>query len=274
MHRYFPFFALLLFFPATARADEITPKPAKVPFDLLKTQHMVVQVKINGQGPYRLIFDTGAPVTLINNKIAKEAGVFPKDFKRPPFALFGSMGQFKMKELEVGGLKADNIPTMVMDHPTVTAISNALGPIEGIVGFSFFARYRMTIDYQAKEMTFVPNNFNPPDMMETLMKTLSAPSTPKRKILAPGGLIGLRVHKETGDDQAGVTIQEVFPNSPAAKAGLQMGDRLLTLDGRWTDTVVECYEAASKVPAGAEARVTIQRGNKEKTLMIMIQPGL
>ena len=41
---------------------------------------MVVNVKINGKGPYRLIFDTGAPFTLINNKIAKEAEVFPKDF--------------------------------------------------------------------------------------------------------------------------------------------------------------------------------------------------
>ena len=75
------------------------PAPAAVPFELLKTQHMVVNVKINGKGPYRLIFDTGAPVTLINNKVAKEAEVLPKDFKPPIFALFGSVGQFKMKSL-------------------------------------------------------------------------------------------------------------------------------------------------------------------------------
>ena len=60
---------------------ELAGKPMKTPFELLKTQHMTVQVKINGKGPYRLIFDTGAPVTLINNRIAKEAGVFPKDFR-------------------------------------------------------------------------------------------------------------------------------------------------------------------------------------------------
>ena len=46
-----------------------------MPFELLKSRHMAVQVKINGKGPYRLIFDTGAPMNLINNKIAKEAGV-------------------------------------------------------------------------------------------------------------------------------------------------------------------------------------------------------
>ena len=45
---------------------------------------------------------------------------------------------------------------MVMDHPTVEAISKTVGPIDGIVGFPFFARYRMTLDYQAKKLTFVP----------------------------------------------------------------------------------------------------------------------
>src|SRR5213078_1984875 len=96
----------------------------------------------------------------------KAAGVFPKDFKQPLFAFFGSMGQFKIQQLEVGDLKVNNVSTMVMDHPTVVAISNALGPIEGIVGFNFFAKYRMTLDYQAKTMTFVPTTFQPPDMME------------------------------------------------------------------------------------------------------------
>ena len=54
------------------------PAPEKttvVPFELLRSGHMAVQVKVNGQGPYRLIFDTGAPVTLLNNKIARAAGI-------------------------------------------------------------------------------------------------------------------------------------------------------------------------------------------------------
>src|SRR5205807_2597746 len=107
--------ALALGMPGLARADEAAEKkPVTVPFGLLKTQHMTVQVKINGKGPYRLIFDTGAPVTLINNKVAKEAGVFLKDFKQPFFALFGSVGQFKMKSLEVGDVKVANISTVVM----------------------------------------------------------------------------------------------------------------------------------------------------------------
>src|SRR6267143_1076173 len=162
---------ILLIAGASVRAGE-QPKSFSVPFDTIKTQHMVVDVKINGTGPYRLIFDTGAPDSLVNNKLAKEAGVFPKEFKKPPFALFGSMGQFKIKTVEAGDLKAENLSVMVVDHPTVAAISDVVGPIDGIVGFTFFARYRMTIDYQKKVMTFVPNEYRPPDTMQAIMKMM------------------------------------------------------------------------------------------------------
>lgn len=257
--------------PSLAHAQQ--EKPMTVAFETLKTQHIVVNVKVNGKGPYRLIFDTGAPVTLINNKVAKEAGVFGKDFKRPAFALFGALGQVKIKSLSVGQVTAEDIPAMVMDHPTVEAISKAVGPIEGIVGFSFFARYRMTLDYQAKEMTFVPTKFQPPDMLESITKTIMAGrNNPKKKILAPGGLIGIKVQKDADDQEPGVIVQEVFAGSPAA-AELQTGDRLLVLDGRWTDSVLDCYEAASMIRPG-DVRVVIKREGKELTKTLKIQPGL
>jgi hypothetical protein len=264
----------LVLCPLAARADDSSAKkPVVVPFELLKTQHMTIQVKINGKGPYRLIFDTGAPVTLINNKVAKEAGVFPKDFRPPFFAFFGSMGQFKIKSLGVGDLKLENVDTMVMDHPTVAAISNALGPIEGIVGFNFFAKYSMTLDYQAKTMTFVPSTFQPVDMMENLMKILMAGNT-TRKVLAPAGLLGLKVAKDQGDTEPGVTVKTVFAGSPAASAGFKAGDRLLTLDNRWTDTPTDCYAAASKVIPGTPVRARIMRDGKEVELQVELRPGL
>src|SRR5438105_5290986 len=125
--------SLVLAITFTARAETPVAKLVVVPFELLKTKHMVVKVKVNGKGPYRVIFDTGAPVTLLNNKVAKESGVMGKNFKQPLFAPFGSMGEFKIQELDISGVKATNVPTMVMDHPTVSAISNVLGPLEGIV---------------------------------------------------------------------------------------------------------------------------------------------
>src|SRR5688572_4924632 len=141
-----------------AKADA---KAVVVPFELLKSRHMAVEVKINGKGPYRLIFDTGAPTNLINNKLAKEAGVMKKGDKGPALPLFGMGGVKTMDTLEVGDVKLDKVPVMVMDHPTVTAISKALGPIDGIIGFPFFARYKTTVDYEKRELTFTPNGFVP-----------------------------------------------------------------------------------------------------------------
>jgi S1-C subfamily serine protease len=162
-----------------------------------------------------------------------------------------------------------------MDHPTVSAMANAVGPIEGIVGFSFFARYRMTIDYQAKELTFVPTTFQPPDMLTKMMAMLMGPNNQgQKRIVGSAGQWGFRVAKESQDKEPGVTVREVLPESPAARAGLRKGDRLLTLDGRWTDSVVDCHAAASHVRPGTAARLTIERDGKEMELMVTVQAGL
>lgn len=134
--------------PAFAEAPKTpaTPKPVVVPFDLLPSGHMTVMVKVNGEGPYRLILDTGAPITLVDNKVAEAAGLL-KDVPEPLFSIFGSRGEVKVKDLQVGDQAVQNVTAIVMDHPTVQAISRAFekklgGPIDGIVGFPFFGASR------------------------------------------------------------------------------------------------------------------------------------
>jgi hypothetical protein len=262
----------LLAIPSRVLAEE-KDKPVTVPFELLKTGHMAIMVKVEGKGPYRVIFDTGAPINLLNNKVAKEAGLL-KNMEKPLFSLFGTMGQVNVGTLEVGGLKAKKVNTIVMDHPTVEAISKVLGPIEGIVGFPFFARYKMTIDYQAKKLTFVPNGFDPPDVMQTLMVTLMAMSQDKGapiKVLAPAGQWGMVAYKDADDENDGVVIKEVYAGGPADKGGLKTGDRLLTLDDRWTDSVTDLYAAAGKAKPGEAVKVVVRRAGKE--LELTVKPG-
>src|SRR5262245_28741025 len=98
---------------APTRADQGAAKPAVVPFEILKTKHMAVQIKVNDKGPYRVIFDTGAPITLVNSKIAKEAGLKGEMPGAPKGSggglggvLFGMGGGTKVKLLELGELKA------------------------------------------------------------------------------------------------------------------------------------------------------------------------
>ncbi len=270
-----PLFVALVAFSPVSADEVIKVKPVVVPFELLPTGHMTVKVKVNGKGPYRLIFDTGAPITLLNTKVAKESGV-DKDAAKSPFPIF-AMKEAKVAELQVGDQKAKDLSAVVMDHPTVEAISKAFskefGPIEGIVGFPFFARFSMTLDYQAKTMTFVPNGFKPPNVMNAMMNALLLPGNPEPKQLAPAALWGLRA-KEAGDEEPGVLVQSVFAKSPAAEAGLKPGDRLLTIDGRWTDSLRDLYTAASHVKAGSTVPVTVKRDGKELTLKVKPTAGL
>ena len=253
--------------------------PAKkfvIPFELIKTQHMVVKAKINGKGPYRLVFDTGAPDSLVSNKVAQEAGLFPKGFKKPIFALFGSMGQMKIKTLELGDLKAENVSTMVLDHPTVQAIASFVGPIEGIIGFTFYARYKTTIDYEKNLMTFEPGEYQPGDVIQAMTKKLMASSAERNtpRILAPAGLLGVQVDEGGKENEPGVIVKDVMPDSPAARAGFKAGDRLLTLDGRWTDTIADCYMASSQVRVGVAVPAEIAREGKKMQLKITLRAGL
>jgi len=265
---------LLLVLPSWA--DQKDAPPASVPFELLQTKHIAVKIMVNGKGPYRVIFDTGAPVLLLNNKIAKESGVLDKNAKPPLFSLFGAAGEAKIKTLEIGNLKATDVPTIVMDHPTLELISKLLGPIEGIVGFPFFARYKMTLDYQARRLTFVPNGYDPPDVMKTIMDTVMAMAGDKPrppKVLVSAAQWGVLLDKDDKDLDEGVTIQEVLPGSAAAQAGFQAGDRLLSLDGRWTDSLADAYQAAGHIKPGSSAPVLIRRTGREMELTVKPQFG-
>jgi len=269
-----PTLALVLLALPLSGADA-PPKKAEavvVPFELLASGHMAVKVKANGKGPFLLIFDTGAPVSLVNNKMAKEAGLL-EGVKKPPFALFGSMGEVKIKTLQVGEATADDVSAMVMDHPTVALIADKLKkPICGLVGFPFFARFKMTIDYEKKTMTLVPSGYKPPDAMAAM--TMLVLTGAGKRHLAPAAQWGVMASKEAGDQKDGVDIESVVPGSAADKAGLKRGDRLLTLDGRWTDTLADLYEAAGYVKPGATVEVKVKRSGKEMSVKVTPVKGL
>lgn len=274
------FTILLVAFAGTVSADDkpslADHVPITVPFELLSSRHMAVQVKLNGKGPYRLVFDTGAPTNLINNKIAKDSGVLDPKAKKPAFTLFGAMGAQEIKTLEIGEAKLEKVTTMVIDHPTVQAISEALGPIDGIIGFPFFARYKMTVDYQKKELTLVPNGYVPGDYMQDLMgKMMNAQNESKEpKVIGAAGLWGVELGKEKDDEEAGVVVKEVHKGGAAATAGLMSGDRVLTIDGRWTDTLSDAFLAASFVKPGKSAAVVVKREGKDVKLTVKPAKGL
>ncbi|HTU19750.1 MAG TPA: PDZ domain-containing protein [Gemmataceae bacterium] len=262
--------------PAVKPIDKPAAKPVVIPFELLKSGHMAVKIKVNGKGPYRVIFDTGAPINLLNNKLAQEAGLL-KDAPKSVLPFVGSIAEVKVKELQVGTEKAADQPAIVMDHPLVELMSKKLGALYGIVGFPFFARYKMTIDYQAETLTLMPSAYKPPNVMRSLESTLlqlMTSGSQTAKLLLPAAQWGLTARKKAEDDEAGVDIKEVLEGSAAAEAGLKVGDRLLTIDGRWTDTLTDLYEIASHLKPGVTVPVAILRDGKKMELKVKPRAGL
>ena len=260
--------------PAKTATPAKTTVKAMVPFSMLPSNHMVVQATINGKGPYRLIFDLGAPITLLSNQVSEASGVVKAD--APRSFLFSMRGEAEVAKLQVGDLTTTKLPVIVLDHPALKILGEALGrPVDGIIGFTFFARYRTTIDYQANQMTFEPIDFPIRDLLRELPERLAGPKTIRRRVLAPGGFWGLRLAKTTGNiNSAGVPIVAVLPDSPAALAGLQPGDVLTTLNNGWTTSVADVYAAVADIQPGRDVSVVILRDGKEQTLTVKPVEGI
>lgn len=257
---------LLSWFCSSVRAQDLV----RVPLEILKTGHIVVSVKVNDKGPYRLLFDTGAPVTLISSKVATEAKVIKPSLG---FSLFGAGGQANIQSLELGNLKTQNNSVIVMDHPTIKVMSKFFGPIEGIIGFSTYSRYKLAIDYKDSSIAFTPNNYIPQDTIKAMMDRMMG-NNKNRETLCSKGVWGFEVQKLETDTGDGLDIISVAPGSVIAKAGLKKGDRILSLNNIWTDSLEDLFYASSKSIANEQSKLKILRNNETKTLVVIPANGI
>ena len=91
-------------------------------------------------------------------------------------------------------------------------------------------------------------------------------------MIAPQSLWGLTVASTPQND--GVIVTQIFFAGAAAVAGFQPGDRITTLDDRWTDTVTDLYEAASLTVPNQPVVVKVMRGDQEVLLTVRPRPGM
>lgn len=258
----------LLCLCSTQRA--VATRSVIVPMEVLRTKHITVPVKVNDVGPFRLVFDTGAPYSFISRRAAEKIGLMSAEQAKQP-SFFGMRGQKTVQSFSVGEVRVRGLSLMILDHPLIEWLSDVEGPIDGIVGFNFFARFRTTIDYAASQLTLTPVDYQPTDVLSHLMARVMNPQ-PTKKVIAPSALWGMVVDKS--DEAPGVLVKQVFPQSAAATAGLSVGDRITSIDGRWTESVADCYEAASFVKPGQTATLKLLRGGKEIVLSLRPRAGL
>jgi hypothetical protein len=248
-------------------------RPTIIPIEIVKSGHIAIRAMINGHGPYRFIFDTGAPTLLISERVGTDARIVPRDYKKPFFSPMGSLGEFTVKSILLGRSAGQkSLQAEIWNHPTVEELGRMFGRFEGLIGFPFFAHYQITIDYKARTMTLVPCVYIPDDTNKKMTNKLTQPGV--AKVYLPSESIGIQVSKAAKDEAAGVVISTVLPGSPAEDAGVKTGDRLLTLDGRWTDSIEDCYSALTSVDTVRDVPAVILHDGKQTTVQVKVRPGI
>ncbi|MGH7199348.1 MAG: PDZ domain-containing protein, partial [Planctomycetaceae bacterium] len=84
------------------------------------------------------------------------------------------------------------------------------------------------------------------------------------------GFLGiLPVREGTGEDApAGVGVRFVYPDSPAAKVGLQKRDRIIRFAGEETPDAAKLTELVSRVRPGETAELVFTRDGQEQTVEV------
>ncbi len=121
---------------------------------------------------------------------------------------------------------------------------------------------KMAGELPGDESASDPRGFMAKPRWQRLLIVLAGPMM--NVVLAVGLLTGLYMvkYQKVLDADNGAVIGSVAPNTPAAKAGIQEGDRIVRLDGKrnptWDDIIMKEVESASR-----PMRLTIERGGKD-----------
>jgi predicted aspartyl protease len=207
--------SLILLFAGSLMAQ--SPKAIEVPFDFHRNQ-IIVQVTINGKGPFSMLLDTGTDPSAIDLATAREIGL-----KLPERGHAVSGGgtnpnpgyETRIPTVALGDLTAKNMDAVAID---LSKLSEELGrPANGVLGHSLLNGRTVQIDYAKRVVRF----YNRP----LLAGSEKQPRTPNRsvfrfryddKILIDDALVNGR--KITASIDTGST--DAFQLTPAAVAAL------------------------------------------------------
>ena len=112
----------------------------------------------------------------------------------------------------------------------------------------------------------------PSNLAKTIIATLREKGSIER------GWLGVQIQGVTPDiasavgldKPAGAIVSDVMPDSPAAKAGLQRGDVILTFNGKAVDRLHDLPRLVAAAPIGGKAEVTLWRNRAQQTVTVEV----
>ena len=131
-------------------------QPATVPMEMVSGLP-VVRVRLDGQGPFMFLLDTGASCLTVSEDLAKRlklpAVTGTKITSVSPVASMDLGHPRTVRELAVGSAVFRDIDAAAADLSSLQ-----MGPLDGILGLAVFADCRLTLDYPAKQVIVAPSN--------------------------------------------------------------------------------------------------------------------
>jgi len=131
---------------------------ATLPFELLNN-HIYVQVKVNGKGPYRFLCDTGGE-NVITPELARAL-----DLKTEGALQGRGVGEksedVALTKVDSVALGAVTLTNQVFAVFPMAALSKVEGiEVDGLVGYELFKRFIVKVDYENSRLTFtLPSAF-------------------------------------------------------------------------------------------------------------------
>jgi len=280
--------AALLTMPALAidapgRAFDVG-RSYRVPYRMTDTNHFLVRVRIDGKGPFNFLVDTGAPALFVGTAAAKKVGINAGDDH-----YFTPIGRLDIE----GGASLVGMKARVED-PFQMVGMNALGlpgaSIDGILGFTALARFKIELDPTQDRMTWTRLDYEPKDPFVPRAALRGPPSAEMKAMNAIGpiakfaaALVGKQpveelhlrgfVGIELSDGTDAPKVSSVLADSPALLAGLKVGDRLTHVRGRSVASPAAARTALSEIVAGDEVALTLDRGGETLSITVTAAEG-
>ncbi len=141
---------------ATASASKLGAQNFTIPLDI-SSNRPILELTIDGKGPYRFIFDTGSSGNVIDTKLAEELGL--KVVGEDPLRTPGSDNRLVSKRVEASEVSFPG--TDIVQSGTLNTIDlRSMLPVDGILSGAFFSEYLMTLDYPGSKLTLSQGGLN------------------------------------------------------------------------------------------------------------------
>jgi predicted aspartyl protease len=114
---------------------------------------LMVPVRINGDGPYQFILDTGATVTCLDERLASSLALPEVRGVIGTAAGVGGQGDVRLvsvDSLSIGSVRAHDLQACVVDLEHLGGVGLEL---DGLIGLNVLSQFRVTLDFERNIVT-------------------------------------------------------------------------------------------------------------------------